>query len=322
MKKILLSIVFALISLVTAYAADLNPFAYGLSSTFDAAQKKLTVNYKLNATATNVKVVVYDNASYEYTVDCSTLGLSKGAYVKEITLPVDCPSGVSLSWRVEVTGSELNKPTKVTKEHYLYHPRSIDIDNNPENDNFGRVFVVEGLHDITGKNSEDAGSNSGLKKFRTYLSWGIGAGLYAFDASFDNLKIYGANGYGGGQSYTVKWQFPDWNGKNGTANAYSPNRVRVSKDGRIFISSCTPNSSVLWEVTDKDMFNSGTPKVWESVVSGTFDNTNYCLNDAQGNYIAGPNMSLDVKGSGDDLTLLMLSGNFKRLTIKRLNRLG
>lgn len=285
MKKILLSIVFALISLVTAYAAQLNPFAYGLSSTFDKNTNKLTVSYKLNSTATSVKVVIVDGTTDVQTVDCSSLGLTKGSYTKEIELSGSCPRGKSLTWRVDVTGNTVKTPTKVDKVHSLYHPSSIDIDNNPENETFGKIFCVEGLNNLhSSRNPSDS--------YSQYLSYGSGAGLYMFDASFTHQKTpSGENGFDGGVN------FSNLTYSIGSKTAYTPRRVRITKDGRIFISTqilVGSNNTVLWEMTS---FN----EPWKHIMSGSVTD----CTDA--NFNAAPNVAFDVRGEGSKLEFAMLS---------------
>jgi hypothetical protein len=63
MKKLLLSVVFAMVALATTFAAtpQLNPFAYNLSSELSADQSTLTVHYTLNAAANSVSVRVLQN---------------------------------------------------------------------------------------------------------------------------------------------------------------------------------------------------------------------------------------------------------------------
>jgi hypothetical protein len=56
MKKFTLFLIATLFSAMSF--AALNPYAYGLSSSLNADQTELTINYSLNATATNVDFVL------------------------------------------------------------------------------------------------------------------------------------------------------------------------------------------------------------------------------------------------------------------------
>ena len=66
MKKLLLSAVFAMVALTTTFAADLNPFAYGLESTYDPLSLTLSGEFMLNAPATSVAVYAIDAAGRKY----------------------------------------------------------------------------------------------------------------------------------------------------------------------------------------------------------------------------------------------------------------
>lgn len=285
MKKLLLSIIFALITSVTAFAANLNPFAYGLSSSLSADQSTLTVHYSLNSTATSVKVVVMNGNTVLVEKDCSSLGLTKGIYNTTIST-AGFPTDTELTWKVEVKGTSVAQPTVVSTMHSLYHPSSIDIDNNPNSDRFGTIFCIEGLNNLHSSRNPDS-------KYSSYVSYGSGAGLYLFDASFTHQKTEnGANGYNGGVA------FNDLGYSIGGHTAYAPRRVRLTNDGRIFISTQVlvgSNKTVLWEVTSFQ-------EPWKHVMSG---NVNDCADNA---FYAAPNVGFDVYGSGNNLKLAMLSG--------------
>jgi hypothetical protein len=166
MKKILLIISLLVISLLS-FAAQLNPFAYGLRSELSDDQSTLTVRYSLNSTATSVTVVVMNGNTVVKEKDCSSLGLTKGNYTTTFST-ADFPTYAELTWKVEVKGDAVASPTFVKNDVRLYAPTSVDIDNNPENANFGTVFCVE--------------SRDGGKGNDTYLSEKDGMGLYIFNA--------------------------------------------------------------------------------------------------------------------------------------------
>ena len=321
MKKLLLSAVFAMVALTTAFAANLNPFAYNLRSSLDANNPmQLNVSFSVNAPATSVEVVVYDVETNEvaYTQACPAYN-AKHDYEFIIDLsyiPGEYRGGENnLGWRVDVKGEKVDAPTAVDKEYYFYHPRSIDIDNNPENPNFGHVFVIEGLHDITTKTGTTNGAAG--KPYNKYLSWGVGAGLYVFDAAFQNLPTPNATaGYNGGLTYTAAEKISvTSNGNTHNYNVYAPNRVKVSDDGRVFITLCAPvNRGILLEA-DKYIFSNAEDRPanwsatsWKKVLVGTRDANTEELEDANGNFIAALNCDIDTKGSGKDLQIMLLSG--------------
>ena len=294
----------------------MNPFAYALSSSMNEEGTMLTVNYTLNADAVDVKVIVASGKEDITTIAAE--GKTQGAHTLQIPT-TNFPKNTTITWRVEVTGAELQNAAFVDNSVKMFCPTSIDIDNNPENENFGTVFVVEGKNDA--KNNYD---------YAYCLSYVDGAGLYLLDADGQPRTIPNQNkvryGYNGG-SGRVSQSNLYFNGTK--QDAYSPYRVRISDDGRVFISSLSPDGQVLWEA-DATVFSRpnapgwSTKTGWTRVMSDQNANTymatekrscshTYCginslfTSDTK-KFLAGPNIGFDVQGSGKDLKLLMLSG--------------
>ena len=345
MKKLLflLSFLFVAFAASAAYVptsgGTMNPFAYDLSGSFDQASMKLTVNYKLNAPATQVTIRIFNGNTVEKTQDFTdTEYRTKGAHSVNIDVST-CSSNADLTWSVDVTGISHDKAQLVSNSNKLYYPTSIDIDNNPQNANFGTVFCIEGRHDA----ASTSGYISSINK--------NGAGLYVFNADGtkrplprESVEGWGLTGVGDVERY-------GWNGGKSLDNAqcrtiggvtgFAPYRVRVSDDGRIFITSQTNNGEVLYEA-NKNVFSDKTGLYWEDrywyrVISkfqndGKTANTSVKMresnkevigtctcgfsecniynlyNTSTQKFVAGPNVGFDVQGSGADLKLLMLSG--------------
>ena len=300
MKKTLLLISLLILSLTT-WAADvyLNPFAYDLSSSLSNDKSTLTVNYKLNSTATSVNVQIYSGAVLVKTVDCSSKGLVRGAYTVEIPT-VDLPKGANLSWKINVQGTPVSKPVKVTTpdpdpDHSFYYPHSVAIDKNPESAHFGRIIVSEPYHSDAINQNSISGS---------YVSKGsdgkLKPGLYVYNPDFYVVNN-GGNGYNGGNAF----------GKL-SKSGHQPWIVRISDDSRIFVSSGDARNDgvVVWEV-DPDNMNKWTPVIHGDLKStgGSQENGVYCVykDNTYKQFVAGLNCSMDVKGSGDDLKLLLYS---------------
>ena len=259
----------------TPAATDqLNPFAYALSSELIDGGMNLKVNYKLNATANSAKVVIMNGTTEVKTVDCTEL--TKGTHT--LTIPTEgLPTNTDLTWKVVVNGTSVTKVQEYSTKHSLSYPSAIDIDNNPNNETFGNILVVEALH----ASKEQIG----------LLSSNYGSGIFAFDATFANISKYnGNNVFTTGRT--------DANG----SRAYAPHRLRISDDGRIFVTSLNTNGDVLWEVNPNDM-NSWTP-----IFTGLTQDANKDLVNGS-TFVAGPNAGFDVRGSGENLQLLMLSAN-------------
>ena len=330
MKKLLLSVVFAMVALTTTFAADLNPFAYNLKLEYNDKAQTLTINFTLNAPASYVKLAISNGTrdvwTKEYFASSYQAGKVPKATYTETIDALTLPQGEELTWRVDVKGAAVESPTFVKNDVRLYAPTSVDIDNNPENANFGTVFCVEGLN--------GAYQTSG---YTGYISYEDGAGLYLLNADGSARKMpYQTTkvryGYNGGVVNKDGRERPFFgnNGKN-DLKGYHAYRVRVSDDGRIFVTAFSIHGHVLWEAK-KDCFSATTQDEWSANTGWykvmTDDDANtamattkrncshiYCGiyslyegNATSGKFIAGPNLGFDVRGSGDQLKLLMLSG--------------
>ena len=261
---------------------QLNTFAFGLES--ELTEEALTVTYRLNnSNATSVNVLVYKGEEVVATV---AGGTSIGKNVVEIAT-ADLPQGRMLTWAVEVNGTSVAAPTQEAKIYSFYHPSGLDIDNNPENPTFGMLLINEGMHSV-----KDIASG--------YVSSGFGAGIFAFTPSLDLIPNGDQPGYNGGIEFTT-------GRADGAGTAYSPRRIRISEDGRIFVTSLNTDGNYLWEVNPANL------NEWTSVFQGTL-NENKELVDADSNFVAAPNNGFDVKGAGENLQLAMYSVNLPGIT--------
>ena len=293
MKKLTLFLVAMLFSALSF--AVLNPYAYGLSSNPNADQTELTINYSLNATATNVDFVLLDGNKVIKTVNLNAKGLDKGSYTAAIALnDPNIPVGKKLSWRIDVKGAAHNTTTNVNG-YRLYHPSSVDVDNNPESPNFGRILCNEAMNSVKSKTT-------------TYISAGFGAGIFAFNAAFEPIKNGTSPGFNGGNTFVNTHNLYTTTNSSGNKvynqTAYVTRRIRISDDGRIFLTSLNPTQDAyLWEVNPDNLND------WKPIFQYSKKNSKYDMEDASGNFVAGPNVGFDVRGTGDNLQLLMLSAN-------------
>lgn len=300
MKKVLLIFnILTTIAIFSASAADLNPFAYGLKLDTPKNASAITrLSFSLNAPATSVKVWVIDEAGQEYLWK-SYGATSAGDWGTDVfaadLLAMGVPAGQILKWRVDVAGGNSGaNAVKVDNEYYFFHPTSVDVDDNPENPYFGRILCNEGYQEITSKTGTTIGSSG--HAYNEYKSYTKGAGLYAFDAKF---KFVGS--YNGGNTFKI------YRDDKTTEKGRAPHRIRISDDGRIFMTSFNGGSTwggkLLWEVNSDDLSD------WY-VVFKDYTNINGYAQMLKGEYfMAAPNVGFDVKGSGKDLKLLMLSAN-------------
>ena len=332
MKKILLLLSILTISITSVIAAtasgNLNPFAYDLKSTFNRETLQMEFWFKLNAPAKRVQLIVTDHNGIDHILaDETTLQDQLNFYYLQ-TLDPNTMMGRDFTWRVDVYGEAHNEALFVSNENKLYYPTSIDIDNNPENANFGTVFCIEGR----GYKDANGAVIEGTQYISSYDK--NGAGLYIFNADGTKRRIprSSVDGFGLADPYDVERY--GWNGgtgkndpgqfigQNKNLTGFGVFRVRVANDGRIFITSMTPNGEVLYEA-NKNVFSDTDGTYWEDrnwkrVMSSQHEATdlrgNKTIGSSNGIFYAGPNMGFDVRGAGDDLQLLMLSGNASALT--------
>lgn len=322
MKKLLFCLVFSCTTILVSainVTTNLNPYAYNLSAELSADQTTLTVKYCLNADVTSLEIVflkgeevvkrfpVTDDAKHtKTTADDPYLAASSHSVDVQIN---DLGTG-TFAWRIEVKGEGRDVVERYNQVYSFYLPSSVDIVKDPTSFNYGKVIVVEGSH-------------SGLNN-SSYHSSSTGAGLYVFNPDFTYRKNrQGDPGFNGG---SATWG--DISNQYFVNTKYAPRRVRVSEDGRIFVSSMYEQGStlhtyqkgiVLWEV---DAYFSKWNTVMGHGVGGAkydissiyADQKYYYKNQlltSGGNFIAAPNAGLDVRGRGENLKLLLLSCDYR-----------
>lgn len=283
---------------------QLAPFAYNLYKTIEQ-DGRTKLHFMLNAHARRVVVWIKDKElDTKYTLRDYPTANSEYDFVPYnddgfgtvITMEDVARLGLQYNkhytWGVDVYGKNVAAPNCV-QSYSFYHPSAVDIDNNPNNFTFGMILSNECMHEIKGL----SGTNSEGISFSTYHSYKLGAGIYAFTADFKPIKnARGEDGFNGGIEFTK--MRPD----NNKYSSYAPRRIRISDDGRIFVTSLNTNGKVLWEVSPNNLDS------WTEVISGKQGTTINETVNANNVYIGGPNVGFDVKGSGGDLKLLMLSG--------------
>ena len=271
---------------------NLNPYAFGLESVLSEDKATLTVHYRLNNSKATKAEVIVKNGQDTIVIVAGTTNLGKNTV--EISTE-GFPGGVELTWAVIVNGTSVAAPTQEEKIYSFYHPSGLDIDNNPENPTFGMLLVNEGMQSV-------ASTTEG------YVSSGFGAGIFAFTPSFDLVANGELPGYNGGNTFNelIPEEFLSSTGKRITA--YVPRRIRISEDGRIFVTSLDVNGTYLWEINPENLDE------WTPVFKADSINPVKELIAADGSFMAGPNCGFDVKGSGENLQLMMYSVNTSGIT--------
>ena len=264
-----------------------NAYAYDIQVA--KAADKVTVTYRLNAPAESAKVQIFADGKLAKEVDGTVVASytddTKTAVnnLNTVEIPMtDIPKDALVSFKVSVVSATVDVATVAEKTYKFYHPQGVAIDNNPESPYFGRLYVTESM---------PSGAN--------YHSGTEGQGLYVFDQQLNPVKnAAGTYAFKGGQTFPSK--FEDGAGKQ----SYDPRKVRISKDGRVFLSGQNDKGVALWEVNPDDLNADFT-----QVIKGTVDAATYEMKTADGAFIAAPNVGMDVRGEGNDLKVLMLSSN-------------
>lgn len=277
MKKLIISF-FCLIFCSALFAADLNPFAYGLfaddtnpSGDSDCVKG---LYWKLNAPAASVKVIIIDEDGNEY-VYREYYGsgdnlIKAGGYGTSVThskmAELGIPYSQDLKWRVDVTAPVRSGVELCGKKMTLISPFSIDIDNNPASPYFGRILTTQSINE----------------------SASYAQGLYEYNPVFERQGIY--------LPADLKTSSGDWYNNS----KLSPYRVRIAQDGsgRVFTTvSSTEETGYLYEVDPSDL------SAWNCLLTKSQVNTKASFEAS--NLLH--NLGLDVREQNGALKLLLLS---------------
>ena len=302
MKKLLLILSAIFVSVMawaqtnddTGLAYTLNPYAYDLSSSWDASTKKLTVRFTLNAVPNlngdsqnsvtdgepnGIQIYAVDPSGNRYRIGGPGRNViqdahvnKKGQYVLELDLSSGLtvggtnpgqkiPDDVPLTWEVRVKGRSKRATTMTcTNAGWRpYHTHGVAVSKNKDSKHFGKIFVTE--------NSDTKPANWSWLNTRV-------PGLLEYDP----IKL---------TSTTQADQAVGHKGGTGL----EPHRVRISEDGRIFVTS--------YPYTSYPSKTGTSTAVWE-LVDGTYRPIITC--DANG---TGRVVAMDVKGSGPNLKMLV-----------------
>ena len=307
MKKILLLISCLIISIATAFAVEgLNPYAYNLSWQQTNDNRTLQVSYCLNAPAKSVTIEILNaqgNVAASFsgpttetkydrnktpTVTPNVVNINMAELVSKVPMETD------LQWRIKVTGTSPSVPTKVSQTYNIYCPQGVAVDNNPMSENFGRILFTETLDgaSVTTKNYYTK------SPYQANTAGKIKAGVYALSPDFRKITENSTPEKGGNTFTQVLKSFSSGYGE--FDGGHQPWQVCISEDSRIFVTSGDKRADgvIVWELSS-DL------KTWTPVIQGTWD-ANWQMMSG-GNFYAGFNCSMDVKGSGENLTLLLYS---------------
>ena len=259
-----------------------NPFAYDLRS--EKMENVLRTTFSLNTKAEAVTVNIKD--AQGAVVASANGSTAKGSQTVDIDI-TKLANG-SYSWEVVVDGEERKAIQEFTALQF-YHSRGVDVDNNMESENFGDLYVTEGM------NPAEASDPTPYYSYNN--SDGTHVGLYIFNPDMTGVK----------NQKTGKYSFMD--DLKYTYISYGADlaRVRVAEDGRIFVTRCNNvGDYILYAPSQADLVKNNN---WTSLLSGGSLNTSTYEYTTSNGFLAASNVGLDVKGSGENLKLIALSGN-------------
>ena len=265
---------------VTPADGSANPYAFELTSAQN--YNIVTINYVLNAAAEKVALVVSKDGEEVETVELGSAYCAEGGHQVELDV-----AGYELGnyeWAIAVTGAA-KSDVQTFKRIGFNHPQGVDTDRNFESPYFGRIYVTEGRS--TTSANHYSGSNGGQ-------------GLYMFTPRFVGFInwITGKYAYAGGVSFHQKVD---------TKSGADFRKVRVSEDGRIFVTRQNDKGIYLMEAPDADAMQQQNASFASVFTGGSMNATTFAYEN-NGTFIAAPNVGFDVKGAGKDLKVVMLSG--------------
>ena len=247
--------------------------------------------------ATNQKIENFKTTSLRWTIDVEGGNQSDDYIMKSVVVN---ESGGKAE-RKFVNAQE------VTEFVGFRYPGSVDICDDPYDYNFGAVVCTESRVVAAGDDP-------------SYISYGKNPTIYVFGGGMEYLPAF----YHGNETY---YSFNDffkdaWHFGSGSTRLYAraPHRVRIAEDGRIFLSAAEGREkSILYELTipknlSQNNFyehnsESGRTQLFDE---GTWNTGKVQLTTTGGKFIAAPNVGMDLRGSGSNLELLLLSADISK----------
>lgn len=260
MKKFTLFLIATLFSAMS-FAADPVPrvMAYDLKSEMNTPEGFTKFTFSTNTKPTKAYLIFYYAGAEVMRVDITTQAQKK---LKDATYTIrtsDLPELTNMKWAIEVQGDKINSLARVNDVNNVgtygfNRPQGVAIDNNPESDFFGRMYIA----------LPKAGGSSS-----TYGAYGdTKAGIVVFDAVHNRLAsgITATGSVLGDETYGV-------------------HRVAVNPvDGKVYYTKTIASNTAVYELTPDAtnvLSDEGTAK---NVISGmsTITNANSLCFDKDG----------------------------------------
>ncbi len=223
MKKLFSAFAACLMALSVS-AAELNIYASGLKAGALSADKKLTIEYVLNAPATALEFQVLNESGVAVKTIALTDAtlLTKGAHSTTIDLS-EVGAG-TYTWALEASADARTSASAdiigtCSPELAFFQPRDLEADNNPASPHFGNVYVANSRQ---GTSTEVAGASLSI------------SGVHVI-----NPLLLKTGAYGGGIA---------WSGIDASAYGNGVYRVQVDEAGYVYASDGNADKSGIYRM--------------------------------------------------------------------------
>lgn len=287
-------------------AGTANPLAYDLYSEYIADDPEfhysyMKLHYSLNAPAKAASARFYLGDELIHEVEMAETELTAGTHTFNIDLS-GWPVG-SYTWLLDVQAPE--RTTVNTFGSWKFnHPQGVEVVRDITSPYFGYLMVTEGRALSSTQNAKSAYAASTAAN-------GSGPGLYIFNPALTGVKNPATGQYGFTGGMTVSKSI-----NTSTTAGAQARKVRMAKDGRIFVTTQNTSCNPIYEVPALESLLSQAVTISDDndltftpVLDGTYQSSNCTWTNADGELLCGALIGFDVKGSGDDLSIVMASGN-------------
>lgn len=189
-------------------AAELNVYASGLKVT-SLQDRKVTISYTLNATATSLQLQLIQDEAVKHFVDLSGDQLTKGLH-EDVLIDLTSVADGNYTWALVASNTTANtQTTKVVggsqadTRFQFYSPQGLVVDNNPNSPLFGQIYITESW------NATIAGGRT------------LTEGVYILSADLEDINNQGNTAYDG----SIEW----------ADEMYGPARISLDKEGYLYV---------------------------------------------------------------------------------------
>ena len=241
----------------------MNPYTCQLSHAVSVDGKSITFSYYLNATATSIDVMVdvdrdgeFENHEVAYTITGSenaNILTRSDNQILSVTIPFTAFNaqiirGTDYNWALRANRAAYSTATHAYPADWgrmvFNIPGGVAVNNNPENDYFGTIYVTESKTGDADRNAN--GSQTNYHKDE---------GLYIYKSDLTQYKHTGDRtcftGDSKGNGSDSNYENLDWSTESNDDKA--PDRVCIGSDGVAFINdnrASIPNSSIaIWQAS-------------------------------------------------------------------------